>query len=199
MWTPYQIILWSCFIHLLVTLSTAYFSLLLAIIEQSPYFLPNIFLIAIGIDPWILPGCYHYITTDHFFHLHEEYRSHFQRKMYIFNNWNATWYIWVVKNMDILASSLIYMYGVDKTHNSILNMPLFHTPASHLSRNGHYTMGKIYEWKLATTNLFRIFGGRFFPQPLPDILTKHNTKETSSIGNIWGQLCIPKVKGLDGR
>ena len=60
-------------------------------------------------------------------------------------------------------------------------------------------MGKISEWTLATANLFRIFGRFFLAHPSPDILTKHNIKDTSSKGNIWDTLYIPKGEGLGGR
>ena len=82
--------------------------------------------------------------------------------------------------------------------NSILNIPWFHTPASHFSRNGHDTMGDISEQKLAATDSFRIFGGSFFAHSSPGILTKNNIKETSSKGNIWGPFYILKGEGSDG-
>ena len=75
-----QIIMWSCLITFLGKVSIAYFSLLLAIIEQSPYFLPGRSLIGIGIAPWLVPGCYHYIATDQFLNIYEENRSHIQRQ-----------------------------------------------------------------------------------------------------------------------
>ena len=84
--------------------------------------------------------------------------------------------------MDIVASSIKFTYDVNKMQNSILNIPWFHTPASHFSRNGNDTMGEITEQKLATAKPFPIFGGIFFAHPSPVILTKHNIKETSS----WG-------------
>ena len=59
-------------------------------------------------------------------------------------------------------------------------------------------MGEIAEWKLETTELFRVLGVSFFAHPLPDIPTKHNMKETASKGKIWGPFYIPKGKGLDG-
>ena len=93
----------------------------------------------------------------------------------------------------------MYTYDIDKTQNSTLKIPWFHTPASHFSRNGHDTMDKIFDWKLATTNIFCIFGGCFFAHPSLEILTKHNTKETDSKANIWGKFYIPKGKGLGGR
>ena len=89
-------------------------------------------------------------------------------------------------------------YDIDKTHNSTLKIPWFHTPASQFSQNGHYTMGKIAEWKMVTMNIFRIFRGIFFAYPLPDILTKHNIKENSSKWNIRGKFDIPKGKVLGG-
>ena len=46
--------------------------------------------------------------------------------------------------------------------------------------------------KLSATNYFRILGGIVFSQPSPEILTKHNIKETYSKGNIWGTLYITK-------
>ena len=59
-------------------------------------------------------------------------------------------------------------------------------------------MGNIYEKKLSTTDLLRFFGGNVFSHPLPEILTKHNVKETTSKGNIWGPFYIPKGEGLGG-
>ena len=56
-------------------------------------------------------------------------------------------------------------------------------------------MGDISEQKLATTDSFQIFGGIFFAHPFPEILTKHNIKETTSKGNIWGPFYIPNVEG----
>ena len=47
-------------------------------------------------------------------------------------------------------------------------------------------MGEIAEQKLATTNSFRIFGGNLSAHTSPDILAKHNIKETAGKGNIWG-------------
>ena len=80
MQTLCQIILLSYFIHFLGTISTAYFSLLLSITKQSPYFLPYSSLIAIGVAPWSLIGFYHYIPTDQFVHLQEGDHSHIQRQ-----------------------------------------------------------------------------------------------------------------------
>ena len=57
-------------------------------------------------------------------------------------------------------------------------------------------MGNIAEWKLAAKKLFRSFGGSFFAHPSPAILTKHNIKDSTSAGNIWGSFYIPKGKGL---
>ena len=86
--------------------------------------------------------------------------------------------------MDAVASSIISMYGVDKTQNSILKVPLFHILASDFSRNRHGTMGDIAKRKLVITDSLHIFGSSFFAHPLPEILTKHNIKETVSKGNI---------------
>ena len=116
-----------------------------------------------------------------------------------FTNWNFTWYSWMVKTLDVIASSIISTYDIDKTQNSIRKIPWFHTPISYFSLNGHDTMGDISEWKLAMRNLFRIFGGSFFAHTLPGIQTKHNIKEAVSKGNIWGPFYIPKGKGLGGR
>ena len=58
-------------------------------------------------------------------------------------------------------------------------------------------MGNISKWKMAMIDLFHVFGGSFFPRPSPEILTKYNIKETSSKGNIWGPIYIPKGEGLD--
>ena len=175
-----QRFLWSYLINLLGTLSTDYFLLLLAITEQSPYFLPDSSLIAIGISHWYIPGCYQYIVAYQFVHLHEEDFSHTHRQN-LFTNWNFTWYSWVGKTLDIVASGILSTYDIDKTQNSTLNIPWFHTPAFNLSWNGHATMGNISEWKLARTKILRIFGGSFVAHPWPNILTKHNIKETASI------------------
>ena len=59
-------------------------------------------------------------------------------------------------------------------------------------------MGSIYEQKLATTESFLVFGGSFFANPLSEILTKHNIKETASKGNIWGLFYTPEGEGSDG-
>ena len=116
-----------------------------------------------------------------------------------FTNWNATWYSWVGKTWDIVEYSIISAYDTNKTHNSILKIPLFLTPYSHLSQNGHGTMDYIAQWTIETTNLLRIFDGSFFAHPLPDILIKHNIKETASKGNIYGPFYTPKGKSLCGR
>ena len=47
--------------------------------------------------------------------------------------------------MYILASIIISTYDVNKTYNSILKVPWFQTPESHLSLNIHDTMGDIAE------------------------------------------------------
>ena len=102
------------------------------------------------------------------------------------------------KTLYIVASSKNYRYDVNKTQNSILKIPWFHTPASHFSRNRHDTMGDIADQKLATIKPFRIFGGIFSAHTLPGPLTKHNIKEIARKGNIWGPFYIPKGGGLDG-
>ena len=63
--------------------------------------------------------------------------------------------------MDIIASSIIYVYNVDKMQISILKVPWFHTPASHFQQNRYDTMGNISEQNLEMTDSFRIFGGSF--------------------------------------
>ena len=59
-------------------------------------------------------------------------------------------------------------------------------------------MGKVSEQKMTTTDSFRVFAGSFFVYTSPEILTKHNIKESSSKGNIWGPFYIPKFEGSDG-
>ena len=59
-------------------------------------------------------------------------------------------------------------------------------------------MDEISKWKLAMTNSFRVFGGSFFANPSPGILTKYNIKETASKHNIWGPFYIPKGEGSGG-
>ena len=98
----------------------------------------------------------------------------------------------------ILASSVISTYDADKRQNSILITPWFHTPAFQFSWNGHDITGKILEQKLATIHSFNVFGGSFFAHPSPEILTKHNMKETSSKGKIWGSFYITKCESSDG-
>ena len=82
--------------------------------------------------------------------------------------------------------------------NIILKMPLFYTPASHFSGNGHGTMGKISGQKMATTNSLRNFCGSFSARSLPDITNKHNIKETASKGKIWGPFYLSKGDILGG-
>ena len=50
-----------------------------------------------------------------------------------------------LKNMYIIASSIIYTSDIDKKQNSILNTPLFHTLASNFPPNRHGTMVEIGE------------------------------------------------------
>ena len=77
--------------------------------------------------------------------------------------------------IDIVASSMNYMYDVNKAQNSILNIPLFHTPASHFSESGDVAMGDIDEQKLGMIKSFHVFGGSFF-HPSPDMSNKQNIK-----------------------
>ena len=100
--------------------------------------------------------------------------------------------------MDIVASGVNYMIDVDKTQNIILNIPWFHTPASHFSRNLHETVGNIDKKQMATMQSFHICGCSFFPHPSPEIITKHNTKEIASKGNIWGPFYMSKGEGWCG-
>ena len=101
------------------------------------------------------------------------------------------------KTLDILASSIISTYDVDKAHNSIIKMPLFHAPASHFSRIGHDTRGEISDQKLATTNSFRILV-EFFCPPLAWHTDQTQYQGTASKGNIWGPFYIPKGEDLGG-
>ena len=64
--------------------------------------------------------------------------------------------------MDIIASSILSPYDVDKTLNSILKIPSFHTLASQFSRNGHDTMGEIAQQKLVDDELIPPFWWQFF-------------------------------------
>ena len=156
-----QSILWSCLIRLLVTFSTAYFSLLIEITEQYTYFHPNSFLIAIGIAPWSLPGWYHYIAPYRFSHLHEEDRSHIESQKH-FSNWNATWYIWVGKTLYIVDSSIIYMYNIDNTQTIILKIPWFHTPAYIFFTKWAWHNGKDCRVKTGNDELIPYFWWQFF-------------------------------------
>ena len=98
--------------------------------------------------------------------------------------------------VDIVASGIISMYDVNKTHNSILKTPWFHTLASHYSRNRHDTIGDIAKKNIMTAGSLRIFGCSFSAHPLFDILTKYDIKKTDSKGNIWDSYYIPKDEGL---
>ena len=69
---------------------------------------------------------------------------------------------WVVKSLYIVDSGMFPTYDVDKTHNSIVKIPLL---ASRFLQNGHDTLGEISKQKLATTNSFHILGGSFFAHP----------------------------------
>ena len=193
-----QRILRSWFIHFLGTVSTAYLLLKLAITDQSPYSPPNISLITIGISPWLLPVRYHYITTDQFFHPHEEDRSHIQWQK-LFHQLKYHMIQQDGKNLYIVSSSIISMYDINKTQNSILKMPWFHTLASHFSQNGHDTIGNISEWKLAMTNLFCIFGGNFLPIPRltywPNTISRKIPVNTTS--GVY--LIYPKVRVWGGQ
>ena len=55
-------------------------------------------------------------------------------------------------------------------------------------------MGEVSEEKMTTTDSFRVFAGSFFVHTSPEILTKHNIKETDSKGNIWGLFIYPNVR-----
>ena len=88
------------------------------------------------------------------------------------------------KTLDIGDYCIISTYDVNKMQNSILKISQFHIPASHLPQNRHDTMGDIAKRKLVITDSLHIFGSSFFAHPLPEILTKHNIKETVSKGNI---------------
>ena len=90
------------------------------------------------------------------------------------------------------------MVDVDKMQNIVLKMPLFYTPASHIPGNKHNTMGNLVEQKLATKNSFHVFGVSIFAHSSPDILTKHNIKETESKGSIWVPFYIPRGEGTGG-
>ena len=58
-------------------------------------------------------------------------------------------------------------------------------------------MDDIAKQKLVMMYSFRVFGDSF-SHPSPEVLTKHNAKETAIKGNIWGPFYIPKVKGSGG-
>ena len=53
-------------------------------------------------------------------------------------------------------------------------------------------MGKIDKRKLMLMNSFRIFGGKVLAHTSPDILTKHNIKETGNKVS-FGLLHLPLV------
>ena len=91
--------------------------------------------------------------------------------------------------MDNLAFSIIYMYDVDITQNIILKIFWFHTPASHFTKQTWHH-GRYFQAKNGNDRLIPHFWWHFFAHPWPEILTKHNTKETSSKGNIWGPFYI---------
>ena len=53
-------------------------------------------------------------------------------------------------------------------------------------------MGNIDKKQMAKVKSFHICGCSFFVHPSPEIMTKHNTKETDSKGNIWGPFYMSK-------
>ena len=57
-------------------------------------------------------------------------------------------------------------------------------------------MDDISEQKLASADLFRVFGGSFFAHTFPYILKKHIIKETVSKAKRWGPFYIPKGECL---
>ena len=58
------------------------------------------------------------------------------------------------KFLDIVNSRKISTRDVNKTHNSILNIPWFHTLDSPFPQKEHDIMGEIFKQKPATTNSF---------------------------------------------
>ena len=59
-------------------------------------------------------------------------------------------------------------------------------------------MGNIDGQKLAIMDSLRIFGGSFFAHTSPEIMTKHNIKETAIKVNIRGPFYITNGEGLGG-
>ena len=98
--------------------------------------------------------------------------------------------------MDIVASGVNYMIDVDKTQNIILNIPWFHTPASHFSTTWH--RGKYWQETNGDNAIIPHLWLYFFAHPSPEIITIRNTKETASKGNIWGPFYMSKGEGWCG-
>ena len=94
--------------------------------------------------------------------------------------------------MDIVASIIISVYVADKTQNSILKMPWFHTPASHFSQNRHCTISNIAKQQLEMTASLWIVVAVSCP------FIFWNADQTQYQGNFWGTFYIPKGEGLDG-
>ena len=63
-------------------------------------------------------------------------------------------------------------------------------------QHGHDTMGNISEQNIGDDELIPRFWWKLFFHPSPDILAKQNTKETASMGNIWGPFNKHKGEGL---
>ena len=55
-------------------------------------------------------------------------------------------------------------------------------------------MGKIAEKKMAMTDSFQVFGGRFFAYPSPEILTKHKIKKIPVKATSGVLFIHPKVR-----
>ena len=118
----------------------------------------------------------------------------FLKNMYVKNHT----YTWVGKTLDIVVSTIISMYDVDKTYNSILKVPWFHTPASHFFTKWTWHHGRYFRAKNYNDRLITHFWWQFFAHFLSEIMTKHNIKETAIKGNIWGPSYIPKGLVLGG-
>ena len=99
--------------------------------------------------------------------------------------------------MDIVASSIISTYDVDNLEYYPKDTLISHFSLSFFTK---WTLhhGRDCLAKTGDGRLMPHFWWKVFAHFLPEILTKHNIKETSSKGNIWGPFHLPKGEGPGG-
>ena len=90
----------------------------LSIYIFTPQFLPYRYFYCSLISLWYLS-----ILLQTNFSIYTMKTTFTSRYEIVFTNWNDKWYILVGKHLDIIYSSTISTYDIDKTHNIILKIP----------------------------------------------------------------------------